>query len=84
MTKTVPIGPLGVANDAPFALISGPCQMESLDHARRIAGSLSETCERLGIPFIFKASYDKANRSSLGGQRGLGMTQGLANLSVIR
>ncbi len=84
MTKTVSIGPLKVANDAPFALISGPCQMESLDHARRIAGTLAETCETLGIPFVFKASYDKANRSSLGGKRGLGMTQGLANLAAIR
>ncbi|MGM0662283.1 MAG: 3-deoxy-8-phosphooctulonate synthase, partial [Pseudomonadota bacterium] len=63
--KTVPIGPLDVANDAPFVLISGPCQMESLEHARRIAGTLAETCQTLGIPFVFKASYDKANRSSL-------------------
>jgi len=84
MMKTVPIGPLTVSNDAPFALISGPCQMESLDHARRIAGALSETCARLGIPFIFKASYDKANRSSMSGQRGLGMERGLAHLAAIR
>lgn len=84
MTRPVAIGPLKVANDAPFALISGPCQMESLDHARRIAGTLAETCDSLGIPFVFKASYDKANRSSLGGKRGLGMTQGLANLAAIR
>jgi len=84
MTKTVPIGPLKVANDAPFALISGPCQMESLDHARRIAGDLSETCDRLGIPFIFKASYDKANRSSLAGERGIGMERGLEYLHRIR
>lgn len=84
MTKHVAIGPLKVANDAPFALLSGPCQMESLDHARRIAGMLAETCQTLGIPFVFKASYDKANRSSLGGKRGLGMTQGLANLAAIR
>ena len=84
MTKTVSIGPLDVANDRPFALISGPCQMESLEHARTIAGSLAETCARLDIPFVFKASYDKANRSSLGGERGLGMEKGLEYLAAIR
>jgi 2-dehydro-3-deoxyphosphooctonate aldolase (KDO 8-P synthase) len=84
MTKTVSIGALDVANDRPFALISGPCQMESLEHARKIAGSLAETCARLDIPFVFKASYDKANRSSLGGQRGLGMEKGLEYLAAIR
>ncbi|MFU8899729.1 MAG: 3-deoxy-8-phosphooctulonate synthase, partial [Roseinatronobacter sp.] len=68
---TLRIGQIEIGNALPFALISGPCQMESLDHARLIAGSLAETCARLGIPFIFKASYDKANRSSLSGQRGL-------------
>ncbi len=73
-----------IGNDRPFALISGPCQMESLDHARRIAGSLAETCAGLKIPFIFKASYDKANRSSLSGQRGLGMEKGLEVLAAIR
>ena len=73
-----------IANDWPFALISGPCQMESLDHARRIAGALMETCAGLNIPFIFKASYDKANRSSLSGQRGLGMEKGLDVLARVR
>ena len=84
MTKTVSIGALDFANDRPFALISGPCQMESLEHARKIADSLAETCARLDIPFVFKASYDKANRSSLGGQRGLGMEKGLEYLAAIR
>lgn len=81
---SVTIGNFKVNNDLPFALISGPCQMESLDHARRIAGTLMEVCAGLNIPFIFKASYDKANRSSLSGQRGLGMEQGLAVLATIR
>jgi len=84
MTKSVSIGGLDVANNRPFVLISGPCQMESLEHARKIAGSLAETCARLDIPFVFKASYDKANRSSLGGQRGLGMDKGLEYLAAIR
>lgn len=73
-----------IGNDLPFALISGPCQMESLDHARRIAGALMEVCAGLNIPFIFKASYDKANRSSLSGQRGLGMEKGLDVLARVR
>ncbi|PZX45608.1 2-dehydro-3-deoxyphosphooctonate aldolase (KDO 8-P synthase) [Roseinatronobacter thiooxidans] len=81
---TLRIGQIEIGNALPFALISGPCQMESLDHARLIAGSLAETCARLGIPFIFKASYDKANRSSLSGQRGLGMDKGLEILAQIR
>ena len=81
---TVTLGQIEIGNDRPFALIAGPCQMESLDHARLIAGSLAETCAGLGIPFIFKASYDKANRSSLKGQRGLGMGKGLEVLARIR
>ncbi len=81
---SVTIGEHVIGNDRPFALISGPCQMESLDHARRIAGTLAESCARLGVPFIFKASYDKANRSSLSGQRGLGMEKGLEILATVR
>ncbi len=80
----VEIAGLEIANTRPFALIAGPCQMESLDHARRIAGEMAETCARLEIPFIFKASYDKANRSSLSGQRGIGIEPGLDNLHRIR
>ena len=80
----VDIAGLTVANTRPFALIAGPCQMESLDHARRIAGEMAETCARLSIPFVFKASYDKANRSSLSGQRGIGIERGLDHLHRIR
>lgn len=84
MPRTVRIAEINIANHLPFVLISGPCQMESLDHAREIAGSLATTCDRLGIGFIFKASYDKANRSSLSGKRGLGMQRGLEYLARIR
>lgn len=80
----VEIGPVTLASDRPFALIAGPCQLESLDHARMIAGEMAETCARLSIPFVFKASYDKANRSSLSGRRGLGMDTGLEILAAIR
>lgn len=81
---SVKIADVEIGNDRPFALIAGPCQMESLDHARLIAGRMAETCARLSIPFIFKASYDKANRSSLAGKRGLGMEAGLEVLGRIR
>ncbi|MFA7433161.1 MAG: 3-deoxy-8-phosphooctulonate synthase [Gemmobacter sp.] len=81
---TVEIGNAVFGNDRPFGLISGPCQLESLDHARMIAGHLAETCARLGIPFVFKGSYDKANRSSLSGRRGIGMDAGLEILAAIR
>ncbi|ATX64892.1 3-deoxy-8-phosphooctulonate synthase [Roseinatronobacter bogoriensis] len=80
----IQIGQISIGNTLPFVLISGPCQLETLDHARRIAGTLSELCAQLGIGFIFKASFDKANRSSLSGQRGPGMGKGLDILGHIR
>ena len=83
-TKTVRVGDIEIANDRPFALIAGPCQIESRDHAMRIAESLTETAGRAGVPFIFKSSYDKANRSSLAGERGVGMEEGLQILAEIR
>ncbi|WP_010138031.1 3-deoxy-8-phosphooctulonate synthase [Oceanicola sp. S124] len=84
IAKTVEIRDLVVANDRPFTLLAGPCQLESLEHARMLAGSLAETCAELEIPFVFKASYDKANRSSLSGVRGLGIEKGLEILNAIR
>ena len=73
-----------IGNDLPFVLIAGPCQIESLDHTRRIAGELVEICATLDIPLIFKASFDKANRTSLSGARGPGIDAGLDVLSRIR
>ena len=72
MTKQVNIGTLTVGNDQPLLVIAGPCQLESLDHAQMIAGIMAEACRSAGAQFIFKASYDKANRTSLNGKRGLG------------
>ncbi len=80
----VKIGSVSAGNDQPFALISGPCQLESLDHARMLAGRLVEMTSELGIPYVFKASFDKANRSSLTGKRGVGISEGLDILSKIR
>ncbi|WP_373355125.1 3-deoxy-8-phosphooctulonate synthase [Pseudoroseicyclus sp. CXY001] len=82
--KTVEIGGLRVGNDRPFTLISGPCQLESLDHALMLGERLAEAAEAARTPFIFKASYDKANRSSLGGVRGLGIERGLEVLAEVK
>ncbi len=82
--KTVSVGELSIANDRPFTLIAGPCQLESLDHAIMIAETVAAACADAGIGYIFKASYDKANRTSLGGKRGLGIEAGLDILSEVR
>lgn len=80
----VEIGNISVCNTAPFSLIAGPCQLESLDHARMLAEKIAMAADASGTPWIFKASYDKANRSSLKGVRGLGIDEGLTILSKIR
>ncbi|MDP3263181.1 MAG: 3-deoxy-8-phosphooctulonate synthase [Tabrizicola sp.] len=80
----VKIGALTVGNDRPLLVIAGPCQLESLDHAQMIAGRMAEACKAAGAQFVFKASYDKANRTSLKGRRGLGMEAGLKVLAAIR
>jgi 2-dehydro-3-deoxyphosphooctonate aldolase (KDO 8-P synthase) len=71
-------------NALPFALIAGPCQMESRDHAFMMAGTLKEMCGRLGIGLVYKSSFDKANRTSLSGKRGMGLEKSLAVFADIR
>ncbi|MEM9967280.1 MAG: 3-deoxy-8-phosphooctulonate synthase [Pseudomonadota bacterium] len=73
----VTVGSVMIGGDHPLTIIAGPCQLESLDHAQMIAGTLHEACAKAGAQFIFKASYDKANRTSLTGKRGLGIDAGL-------
>lgn len=80
----IEIGKLKVGNDLPLLLIAGPCQLESLDHAQMIAGKMAEICAAHGAQFIFKGSYDKANRTSLGGKRGLGMDAGLKVMQSVK
>lgn len=80
----VTIGGLTVGNDRPLLVIAGPCQLESLDHAQMIAGRMAEACAAAGAQFVFKASYDKANRTSLSGKRGMGMEAGLKVLQAVR
>ncbi len=76
--STVTVGPVSFGNSLPLALIAGPCQMESRQHAFDMAGALKEICGRLGIGLVYKTSFDKANRTSLAGQRGLGLEQALS------
>jgi 2-dehydro-3-deoxyphosphooctonate aldolase (KDO 8-P synthase) len=71
-------------NALPISLIAGPCQMESRDHAFMMAGHLKEICSRLGIGLVYKSSFDKANRTSLKGRRGMGLDKSLAVFADIR
>ena len=70
-------GAVHFGNHLPLALIAGPCAMESRDHALETARALQDICARIGMPLIYKSSFDKANRTSPGGARGLGMSRGL-------
>ncbi|MGJ7041917.1 3-deoxy-8-phosphooctulonate synthase [Shinella sp. BE166] len=65
------------AQDKRFSLIAGPCQMESRDHAYMIAGTLVELCDKLGLGLVYKSSFDKANRTSLSGKRGIGLEKAM-------
>jgi 2-dehydro-3-deoxyphosphooctonate aldolase (KDO 8-P synthase) len=82
--RRIDIGPVTFANDAPFSLIAGPCQIESANHALDIAGALKEMSEKLGIGLIYKSSYDKANRTSHASARGVGMDEGLEILARVK
>ncbi len=65
------------SNNARLSLIAGPCQMESRDHAFMIAGTMKELCDKLGIGLVYKSSFDKANRTSLSGKRGIGLEKAM-------
>jgi len=80
----VTIGNLTVGNDRPLTLIAGPCALESRAHAQEMAHALTELTDRLGIGLIYKTSFDKANRTSLTGARGIGMANGLPILAEVR
>lgn len=82
--KTVTTGGAAISNDLPLTLIAGPCQLEGPDHALRIAEHMAKACAAAGATYVFKASYDKANRTSLSGQRGLGIEDGLKVLGAVR
>ena len=81
---TVKAGNVSFGNALPLALIAGPCQMESRGHAFMMAGRLKEMCNKLGIGLVYKSSFDKANRTSLSGKRGMGLEKSLAVFADIR
>jgi len=83
-TRHVRIGDLTLGNDRPFVLIAGPCQIESRNHALEVAAALKEATAALGLGLIYKSSYDKANRTSLSGQRGIGLEEGIEILAEVR
>lgn len=82
--KHVQAGNVTFGNDLPLTVIAGPCQLETLDHALMIAQTVADACESAGAGYVFKASYDKANRTSLGGRRGIGIEEGLRMLEEVR
>ena len=82
--KHIKIGDVSFGNDLPLGLIAGPCQLETLDHALMIAERVAKAAAAAGAGFVFKASYDKANRTSLSGRRGIGMEEGLRMLEEVR
>jgi 2-dehydro-3-deoxyphosphooctonate aldolase (KDO 8-P synthase) len=82
--RHVKIGDFEVGNDLPLAIIAGPCAMESVDHALDMAGALKDMTAKLGLKFIYKTSFDKANRSSIKSNRGLGLEQALSVFEKVR
>lgn len=82
--KHISLGDLTIGNDRPLTVIAGPCQLESSDHAQMIAGQMKEICDAAGAQYVFKASFDKANRTSVLSNRGPGLEEGLAVLADVR
>jgi 2-dehydro-3-deoxyphosphooctonate aldolase (KDO 8-P synthase) len=82
--KDVHVGSVTFSNDKNFVLIAGPCVIENESHAFKMADSLKKLTDQLNIPFIYKSSFDKANRTSYQGQRGVGMDKGLKILEKIK
>ncbi|MFY9210972.1 MAG: 3-deoxy-8-phosphooctulonate synthase [Aestuariivita sp.] len=81
--KQISLRGLTIGNDCPLTVIAGPCQLESSDHAQMIAGRMKEICDAAGAQYVFKASFDKANRTSVLSNRGPGMEEGLAVLAEV-
>lgn len=84
MQKEIQVADLKISNDKPFTLIAGPCQMESASHGMEMAEALVSLTKKLNIPFIFKASFDKANRTSISGVRGMGLEKAMMAFQDIK
>ncbi|MBO0344417.1 3-deoxy-8-phosphooctulonate synthase [Roseibium sp. CAU 1637] len=82
--RAVQVANVTFSNDAPFSLIAGPCQMESREHVLECAAAVKEIADSLGISVVFKASFDKANRTSLSGKRGVGLKDALPIFAEIK
>jgi 2-dehydro-3-deoxyphosphooctonate aldolase (KDO 8-P synthase) len=82
--KTISVQNIQIANNKPLTLIAGPCQMESRDHAFEMCGALVEITRKLDIPFIYKTSFDKANRTSLSGKRGMGLEESIPVFEALK
>ncbi|MCH9001895.1 MAG: 3-deoxy-8-phosphooctulonate synthase, partial [Planctomycetes bacterium] len=82
--ETAKIGTIAIGAGKPLALIGGPCVIESREHTLRLAEAIRDICAKIEIPLIFKASFDKANRSSIQSYRGPGLSDGLAILAEVR
>jgi 2-dehydro-3-deoxyphosphooctonate aldolase (KDO 8-P synthase) len=82
--RTVRVGETAIANHLPLALIAGPCAIEGREHALATAGELRRLTDRLGMPLIYKSSFDKANRTSAGSARGIGLERGLEILAAVK
>jgi 2-dehydro-3-deoxyphosphooctonate aldolase (KDO 8-P synthase) len=83
-TRHVTVGNVTLGNDLPLCIIAGPCQMESRQHALDMSGALKEIAGKLGVGLIYKTSYDKANRTSVKGKRGVGLEDSLPVFAEIR
>jgi 2-dehydro-3-deoxyphosphooctonate aldolase (KDO 8-P synthase) len=83
-TKNIKVGSIEIGGGRPLAVIAGPCVIESRDSALRHAGLLKQAADRVGVPYIFKSSFDKANRSSLDSFRGPGLDSGLETLAAVK
>jgi len=83
-TSTIKINNISIANNLPLVLIAGPCQIETLDHALFIAEQIKKITIKLNIPFIYKSSFDKANRTSAHAERGAGIDDGLEILAKVK
>ena len=84
MNNIVKVADISIANNLPFTLVAGPCQIENLDHALTIADKIKKITDKYNIPFIYKSSFDKANRTSASGHRGAGLDRGLEILAKVK
>jgi 2-dehydro-3-deoxyphosphooctonate aldolase (KDO 8-P synthase) len=81
---TVTVGDIAIANDRPFTLIAGPCALESRAHALEMSAAIKEIAGKAGVPVIYKTSFDKANRTSVSGERGIGLEAALPIFAEVR